>query len=548
VIYLTLLSYELPFLCKLFLKEERVFFLKSAELFVQCLESHGVEYVFGVPGEENIDVIEALHKSSITFIVCHHESGAAFIAGMMGKLTGKPGVCLSTLGPGATNMVTGVACATLDRMPLIAITAQTGITMQHKDAHQYLNLTELYRPVSKWSASIHDGSIIPELVSKAFALATSDLPGAIHIEFPTNIASSLVEGEPLQTQRYSQKEIASQQAIHDVATAINEAKFPLILIGNNAARAEASADIVACIEKLQAPFTETFMAKGVVSEHHPLHLQTIGLPEGDLVNEAFFRADLVITIGYDPIEYGPQKWNGLGASIVHIDVKDYETDSFYPVKASLVGDLSINLQRLTEHLQQRDGLDPFYRNVQEKIMKEKHIGTASDDILLSDVGAHKLWIGRQYEALLPNTCIISNGLASMGIGLPGAIGAKLACPDKKVIAVCGDGSFTMSLAEFETAVRLKLPIVIMIWRDGRYGMIEWKQKEKLGHAASIQFDNPDFIALAKAYGVKGYKVKEAAELTAILQKAFSENGPVIVECEVDYEENFRLSERVKKSR
>lgn len=566
--YLTRISYELPFLCKLFLKEERVFFLKAAELFVKCLENHGVEYAFGVPGEENIDLIEALHKSSITFIVCRHETGAAFIAGMMGKLTGKPGVCLSTLGPGATNMVTGVACATLDRMPLIAITAQTGLTMQHKGAHQYIDLIELYRPVSKWSVAIHDGSIIPELVTKACTLATSDLPGAIHIEFPTNIASSLVDGEPLQTKRYSQKGIASQQAIDDVAMAINEAKFPLILIGNNAVRAEASANILACIEKLQAPFTETFMAKGVIPENHPLHLQTIGLPQGDFVNEAFFRADLVITIGYDPIEYGPQKWNGLGAPIVHIDVKDYETDSFYPVKASLVGDIALNLQRLTKHLHQKDGLDSFYRNVQEKIMKEKHVRTASDeypmapqriiadiravlandDLLLSDVGAHKLWIGRQYEALLPNTCIISNGLASMGIGLPGAIGAKLAHRDKKVIAVCGDGSFIMSLAEFETAVRLKLPIVIMIWRDGRYGMIEWKQKDKLGHASSIQFDNPDFIALAKAYGAKGYKVQEATELTTILQKAFSENGPVIVECDVDYEENFRLSERIKKSR
>ena len=349
---------------------------------------------------------------------------------------------------------------------------------------------------------------------------------------------------------------------------INEAKFPLILIGNNATGAEASTEILTIIEKLQAPFTETFMAKGVVPENHLMHLQTIGLPEGDFVNQAFFRADLVITIGYDPIEYGPQKWNQLLAPIVHIDVKDYETDSFYPVKASLIGDLSVNLQRLTGYLHQRDDLDPFYRNVKETIMKERLVQTtsnaypmapqriindiravlASDDLLLSDVGAHKLWIGRQYETLLPNTCIISNGLASMGIGLPGAIGAKLAHPDKKVMAVCGDGSFIMSLAEFETAVRLKLSIVIMIWRDGRYGMIEWKQKNKLGHSSSIQFENPDFVVLAKAYGAKGYKVIQAAELTTILQKAFSETGPVIVECEVDYQENFRLSERLKNSR
>ena len=427
-----------------------MFFLKAAELFVKCLEKQGVEYVFGVPGEENIDLVDSLNKSSIKFIVCRHETGAAFIAGMMGKLTGKPGVCVSTLGPGATNMVTGVACATLDRMPVVAITAQTDLPMQHKGFHQYIDLSELYRPISKWSASIRDGSVIPELVTKAFTLATSDLPGAIHIEFPNNIASSLVQGEPLSTQPSSQKGIASQQVLNDVAMAINEAKFPLILIGNNASRETVSTDILTFIEKLQAPFTETFMAKGVVPENHPLHLQTIGLPEGDFVNQAFFRADLVITIGYDPIEYGPQKWNQLLSPIIHIDVKDFETDSFYPVKASLVGDLSVNLQRLTGSLNQRDDLDPFYRNIKETIMKERLVQTtsdaypmtpqriikdiravlASDDLLLSDVGAHKLWIGRQYEALLPNTCIISNGLASMGIGLPGAIGAK-ACPPRQ---------------------------------------------------------------------------------------------------------------------
>ncbi|USK61402.1 acetolactate synthase large subunit [Peribacillus asahii] len=541
--------------------------MKAAELFVKCLEKQNVEYIFGVPGEENIDLVDALNQSSIKFIVCRHETGAALIAGMMGKLTGKPGVCLSTLGPGATNMVTGVACATLDRMPLVAITAQTDLTMQHKSSHQYLNLIELYRPISKWNTSIHDGSVIPEVVAKAFTLATSTLPGAIHIELPNNIAATLVQGQPLQNELDCQKVIASNQSLSDVAMAINEAKFPLVLIGNNAIGEEVSADIVTFIEKLQSPFTETFMAKGVVPENHPLHLQTIGLPEGDFVNQAFYRADLVITIGYDPIEYGPQKWNKLLASIIHIDVNGAETDSFYPVKASLVGDLSTNLQSLTVRIHQRNEMDPFYRNIKETITTDKLINTtsdacplspqriiqeiqtalSSDDIVLSDVGAHKLWIGRQYEALKTHTCIISNGLASMGFALPGAIGAKLACPNKKVIAVCGDGSFIMSAAELATAVQLKLPIVIMIWRDGRYGMIEWEQENKLGHSSNIQFDNPDFVALAKSYGAKGYKVTQAAELSGILQQALLEKGPVLIECPVDYQENFRLSERLKNS-
>jgi acetolactate synthase I/II/III large subunit len=539
--------------------------LKAAELFVKCLEEQGVEYIFGVPGEENIHLLDAINQSSIQFIVCRHETGAAFIAGVMGKLTGKPGVCLSTLGPGATNMVTGVACATLDRMPLIAITAQTDLAMQHNGSHQYVNLINLYSPITKWNAAILDGSIIPEVVSKAFTLALNDLPGAIQIELPSDIASSLVQGKPLQHQPVAKKGVAPEQAINDVASAINEAKFPIVIIGSNAVRESAATAILSLIEKLQIPFIETYMAKGVVPANHPLHLQTIGLPEGDFVNQAFYRADLVITIGYDPIEYGAKKWNPLQSPIIHIDINEHKIDRYYPVKATLLGDLSVNLQSLTDQLQQRNEIDPFYRNLKETItndlliqqtsnnyplapqfiIKEIRESLSSDDILLSDVGAHKLWIGRQYEALHPNTCIISNGLASMGIGLPGAIGAKLALPDKKVIAVCGDGSFIMSLAEFETAIRLKLAIVIMVWIDGRYGMIEWEQKNMLGHSANVQFHNPDLMALANAYGAKGFKVNHAVELKEILQKALSEDGPVLIECPVDYEENFRLTERLK---
>ncbi|MBZ5750368.1 acetolactate synthase large subunit [Metabacillus rhizolycopersici] len=539
--------------------------MKAAELFVKCLEEQGVEYIFGVPGEENIHLLDAINQSSIQFIVCRHETGAAFIAGVMGKLTGKPGVCLSTLGPGATNMVTGVACATLDRMPLIAITAQTDLAMQHNGSHQYVNLINLYSPITKWNTAILDGSIIPEVVSKAFTLALNNLPGAIQIELPSDIASSLVQGKPLQHQPVAKKGVAPEQAINDVASAINEAKFPIVIIGSNVVRESAATAILSLIEKLQIPFIETYMAKGVVPANHPLHLQTIGLPEGDFVNQAFYRADLVITIGYDPIEYGAKKWNPLQSPIIHININEHDIDRYYPVKATLLGDLSVNLQSLTDQLQQRNEIDPFYRNLKETItndlliqqtsnnyplapqfiIKEIRESLSSDDILLSDVGAHKLWIGRQYEALHPNTCIISNGLASMGIGLPGAIGAKLALPDKKVIAVCGDGSFIMSLAEFETAIRLKLAIVIMVWIDERYGMIEWEQKNMLGHSANVQFHNPDLMALANAYGAKGFKVNHAVELKEILQKALSEDGPVLIECPVDCEENFRLTERLK---
>ena len=352
--------------------------MKAAELFVKCLEEQGVEYIFGVPGEENIHLLDAINQSSIQFIVCRHETGAAFIAGVMGKLTGKPGVCLSTLGPGATNMVTGVACATLDRMPLIAITAQTGLAMQHNGSHQYVNLLNLYSPITKWSAAILDGSIIPEVVSKAFTLALSNLPGAIHIELPSDIASSLVQGKPLQHQPVAKKGIASEQAINDVASAINEAKFPIVIIGSKAVRENTASAILSFIEKLQIPFIETYMAKGVVPGNHPLHLQTIGLPEGDFVNQAFSRADLVISIGYDSIEYSAKKWNPLQSPIIHIDINEHEIDRYYPVKATLLGDVSMNLLRLTDQLQQRNEIDPFYRNLKETITNDLLIQQTSD--------------------------------------------------------------------------------------------------------------------------------------------------------------------------
>lgn len=542
--------------------------MKVAENLVKCLEEQGVKYIFGVPGEENIDLLDALKESNINFIVCHHETSGAFIAGIMGKLTGQPGVCLSTLGPGATNMITGVACATLDSMPLIAITAQTDTIMQRVGTHQYLNVIGLYSQITKSNTSIRNGIGIQDIVAESFSAAVSDRPGAIHIELPNDIASLSVPETsipPIQSPRISEvKKSLSERIVNDVAMEINKAKYPLVFIGSGAVN-EASSVIKSFIEKLKSPFTETYMAKGVVPENHPLHLQTIGLPTGDYVNKSFEYTDLVITIGYDSVEYGAQKWNKGFVPIIHINSEGDMEGSSYPVKASLIGNISENLQLLSEQINQREDLDSPFSQLKEvitndtldkstseafpmkpqRIIKDIQTVLSGDDILISDVGAHKHWIGRQYEALLPNRCIISNGLASMGIALPGAIGAKIAFPDKKVMAVCGDGSFIMSFAEFGTAVRLKLPIVIMVWRDGRYGAIEWEQVEKLGRSSNIQFDNPDFVALAKAYGAKGYRVGRASEIVQVLKKAFSEDGPVIVECPVDYTENFQLSERLR---
>jgi acetolactate synthase-1/2/3 large subunit len=350
-----------------------------------------------------------------------------------------------------------------------------------------------------------------------------------------------------------------------MAETINHARLPVVFIGAQAINTEVSAAIIPFLEKLHVPFIETYMAKGVVPGDHPLHLQTIGLTEGDFANHAFDLSDLIITIGYDSIEYGAKKWNKLSTPVVHIEYSPpAKADPYYPVKAMLTGDMATNLREITKHIQKRNGMDPSFQQLKEIITKDTLLHNesnrypllpqrvvkdireilSSDDILVSDVGAHKNWIGRQYETYKMNTFITSNGLASMGIGLPGAIGAKMACPAKKVMAVCGDGAFIMSLSEFETAVRLKLSIVILIWRDGRYGAIEWEQTNKIGRATSITFNNPDFVALAESYGAKGYRVDTASQLADHLKRAFEHDSLVVIDCPVDYTENFRLSERL----
>lgn len=541
--------------------------MKAADLFLRCLEKQGVKYMFGVPGEENLELMDAIKDSPIQFIVTRHETGGAFIAGVMGYFTGTPGVCLATLGPGATNMVTGVATANMDGMPIVAITGQAELSNMHEEYHQYFDLVELYKPVTKWSSSVKTAEGIPEIIGNAFLKALSGRTGAAHIELPKDVAAMPVQADPLPKAIVpSVTTVADEVGIREAAKAINEAKCPLVLIGKNVVREDVSTEIASLLEKINAPFTETFMAKGVMRADHPFHLQTTGIPQKDFIHLAFEHADLIITIGYDMVEYGPKKWNSTFTPVVHIHTMEAEKDRYYPIKASLLGNIKSNLDRLAQMVKRKEKKDPFYDDLKKRIDEDARLHVesdafpmvperiiadirsvlAEDDILLSDVGAHKVWIGRHYNAFKPNTCIISNGLATMGIALPGAIGAKLANPDRKVVAVCGDGSFVMSSPEIETAVRLNLPIVILVWRDGRYGLIEWKQINEFHRASNIEFGDPDFAALAKAYGATGYKISKADEFKPTLQKALSHEGPVIIECPYDYKENFRLSERLKK--
>lgn len=547
--------------------------MNVAELMIKCLEKEGVKYIFGVPGEENLDFMDAILDSSIEFIVTRHETGAAFMAGMVGRLTGRPGVCLSTLGPGATNMMTGVADANMNRSPLVAITAQASMDRQHKESHQAYDLISMYRPITKWNASIRTPEITPEVVQKAFNIATSEKPGATHIELPEDIAGMDVGVSPLD--RYyeipnaTSRITAKADVVDRAAKVIADARKPLILCGNGVTRDRAEKELRQFAEKLQAPVTETFMGKGALPWDHPLCLMTTGIPGRDFIDCGFEYADLVITVGYDMVEYPPANWNKNGKTpVLHIDTKEAETDAHYPVVLNVVGDLSANLEQLTKSIRQRREQDEYYTKLKnqmdqecqqyinddgfpmkpQKIVADLRSVLTDRDIVISDVGAHKIWVGRMYHANEPNTCLISNGLASMGYGLPGAIGAKLVHPDRKAVAVVGDGSYQMVGMELETAVRLRLPIVILLWRDGGYGLIEWKQLNEFQRPSHIEFGNPDFCELARSYGAEGFRVEKAEDLIPALNKAFQADGPVLIDCPVDYRENVRLTEKLNEFR
>lgn len=538
--------------------------MRSADFFVKCLENEGVRYIFGVPGEENIDIMDALLDSDIEFITTRHETGAAFIASTIGRLSGKPGVCLATLGPGATNMVTGVATGNMDHTPMVAIVGQADMDRLHKTSHQAYDLVAMYHPVTKWGARIPAANTISEIVRKAFKVAGEEKPGATLIELPENVAKFEIKTEMAALLvSDNSAPVGTHETIQHAAELIKNAESPVILVGNGVTRSQAFGELVALAEKLQAPVAETFMGKGAISWEHPLSLMTIGLSDKDYVSCAVDKADLIISVGYDMTEMPPSRWDPEGKiPLLHIDSKNAEVDASYRVVESVTGDIKKNLAVLTEFLPQRGQMKEEFKRIRARILEEFHSFKKDthfpvkpqkiiydlrkvleeDAIVLSDVGAHKMWIARMFHCYEPNTCLISNGLASMGVALPGAIGAKLTFPNKKVVAVCGDGGFLMTGMELETAVRLKLSIVVLIWRDNGYGLIEWKQEKTFKRTSHITFGDPDFVKLAESYGAQGLRVEKTEELQDILKEALSHDGPVIVECPVDYSENMRLTE------
>jgi acetolactate synthase-1/2/3 large subunit len=539
--------------------------MNTAELLVRCLENEGVEYVFGLPGEENLHVLEALRHSSIQFITTRHEQGAAFMADLYGRLTGKAGVCLSTLGPGATNLMTGVADANLDGAPLVAITGQVGTDRMHIESHQYLDLVAMFAPVTKWNAQIVRPSNTAEIVRKAFKIAQSEKPGAVHIDLPENIAAMPVTGKPLNKDE-REKTFASFRSLGKAAVAISKAKNPLILVGNGAIRANASEALTEFATRMNIPVVNSFMGKGVIPYTHPLALWTVGLQQRDHISCAFDEADLIIAVGYDLIEYSPKKWNPEGKiPIIHIGATPAEIDSSYIPLVEVVGDISDSLAEIMKQADRQGKPTPsavelrtairddyeYYASDDgfpikpQKVIYDLRQVMGPEDIIISDVGAHKMWIARHYHGDRPNTCIISNGFAAMGIAMPGAVAAKLVHPHRKVVAVTGDGGFMMNCQELETALRVGTPFVTLIFNDGGYGLIEWKQQNHfgVGESAFIKFGNPDFVKFAESMGLKGYRVTSAADLIPTLKTALEQDVPSVIDCSVDYGENLRFTQK-----
>lgn len=545
--------------------EESKHVRNTADLLVQCLEEEGVHYIFGIPGEENLAVMEALSHSKIEFITVRHEQGAAFMADVYGRLTGKAGVCMATLGPGATNLITGVADADCDGAPLVAISGQVGTDKMHITAHQYLDLRAMFEPITRRAYTVVRPDTMAEITRLAFKYAEREKPGATFIDLPVNISSMPVsESEkPLQRKQIL-PETAMEAQIEAAATMISYAKKPVILAGSSVIRSGAAATLTEFAEKLKLPVINTMMAKGAIPFDNPYSLWTVGIPMDDYQTKILENASLVIAIGYDIIEYAPAKWHLRNADIIHIDTLPADINKNYEPKVEVVGSIPDSLSRIMkkaarlqepryalevrqkmveEHESYREDLS--YPVKPQKALIDCRSVMGPDDIVISDVGANKVWIARHYNCYSPNTCIISNGFATMGIAVPGAIAAKLVHPDKKILAITGDAGFMMNCQEFETAHRLGTNFVTLIFNDNSYGLIKWKQDMQYGRHEYVDFTNPDFVKFAESVGAIGYRIEKTEDLLPTLEEAFKQDKPVIIDCPVDYDENMKLTNHLK---
>ena len=554
--------------------------MNAAELLVRCLEAEGVRYVFGIPGEETLALNEALDRSEkIQFVLTRHEQGAAFMADVHGRLTSYPGVCLATLGPGATNLLTGVADAQLDHAPLVAITGQAGLERVHKESHQYIDVVGMFEPVTKWSTRVSIADSVPEIVRKAFRIARLEKPGATHIELPEDVAGEEIEMAPLEVRRTSYPE-AQREAIERAAEIINESKRPVILVGNGVLRREATGRpaveaLRRFVQRSAIWATHTYMAKGALDPKGQHSLPPVGLqrPGAELENvKELADADVVIAIGYDLVEWAPVLWNPKRDKlVVHIDTTEAELDGHYHPSIEVVGELHLSLPALAELVRPRSlAASPETLSTRgvpslgatgtlrargpsgdasrslppEFVIASLREALAPEDVVVSDVGAHKVWLSRFFPTDCPNTVIVSNGLATMGIAVPGAIAAKLVRPERHVVAFTGDGGFLMNVQELETAKRIGAAICVVVLVDERLGVIEVNEERTYGRTFGTRFGNPDLVALARSFGIAGYAVESAKDLLPTLRHALDLDGPSLVAVPWDHRENERIGESV----
>ncbi len=533
--------------------------MKASDLLVKCLENEGVEYIFGIPGEETLDLMESLRTSKIKFIVTRHEQAAAFMADAYGRLTGRAGVCMATLGPGATNLFTGVADAYLDASPVVAITGQADLKRIHKESHQYINIVEMFENVTKWNGRIETPEVIPEMVRKAFKVAETEKPGPTHLELPENIASMTVYDmyvamiPPIRARRSS----PDRQSLRKAADLIEAAAFPVILAGHGVVRKAANTQLQQFAELLCIPVVTTFMGKGSVSAESPSCIGSLGLANDRQVEDVFSKADLIIAVGYGLVEYAPKNWNPtLNKRIIHIDFTSSEVDVHYVPDVEIVSDIRESLDLLEGmlstnkksqcaidlHLDFREEFERFGRDTgwpvrPPRILHGIRQVLEDSDILVSDVGTNKFWAAKFYPVCRNNTFLMSNGFASMGFSLPAAMVAKLVNPDRRVVALSGDGGFLMNLQDLETAVRMKLNIAIVVFNDNGYNLIKWKSMKKFGNAYGVNFSNPDFVKVAEGFGAVGMRLQRIEDFEPMLKDALTRDVPVVVDIPIDYSDN-----------
>ena len=535
--------------------------MKASDLFVNALEAEGVEYIFGIPGEENLDLLDSLRNSKIQLILTRHEQAAGFMAATYGRLTGRAGVCLSTLGPGATNFVTAAAYGQLGALPMLMITGQKPIKSSKQGKFQIVDVVEMMKPLTKYTQQIVGGDNIPSRVHEAFRLAEEERPGATHLELPEDIARDETDADLLPT-RHVRRPIAEQKSIHQAVEALQKAKHPLLLIGAGANRKQTAKMLRDFVDEFQIPFFSTQMGKGVLDERDPLFLGNAALSDGDFLHRAIAHSDLILNVGHDVVEKPPFFMHvDDGRTVIHVNFRTAEVDPVYFPQVEVVGDIANSVWQITQALTAQEQWDfKYFLQIRERV--EAHLLEGADDprfpiypqrlvadirkvmpddgIIALDNGVYKIWFARNYRAHLSNTVLLDNALATMGAGLPSALAAQIVFPERRVMAICGDGGFLMNSAEMETAVRLKLNLIVLILRDNAYGMIKWKQSNMGFPNWGLDFGNPDFVKYAESYGAHGHRVASAEGLAPLLEQCYQAGGVHLVEAPMDYSENDRI--------